>query len=134
MIEQGSDPLVLIFRTLKDNGFEWLPLVYTLIEIWAIALAIHAIRRARTSQGAIAWAVALVTTPLFTIPLYLLVGRSKFIGHVDFRRKSGQEVAPLFKEFKKGVTPFIADESSLNSVLRSKDCSFLMRSKVSLFT
>lgn len=113
MGEQSTDPLVLVFQTLRENGFEWAPLIFTLIELWAIFLAFQAIRKARTSQGAIAWAVALVTMPIITIPLYLLLGRSKFIGHVDFRRKSGKEVAPLFEQYKGGVTPYIADNSEL---------------------
>jgi cardiolipin synthase len=113
--EQSIDPLLLVFQTLKENGFEWAPLVYTLIELWAITLAFHAIRRARTSQGAIAWAVALITMPIITIPLYLSFGRSKFIGHVDFRRKSGKEVAPLFEEYKRGITQFITDKDTLTT-------------------
>lgn len=91
---------MLIMRQGYRALLEWGPWLIPLIEIWAIALAFHAIKKARTSQGAIAWTVALILLPFVTIPLYLLIGRSKFIGHVDLRRRAGAELMPLTKRFK----------------------------------
>lgn len=100
---QGEDPLMLIMRQGYSALVEWGPWLFPLIELWAIALAFHAIKKARTSQGAIAWTVALVLLPFVTIPLYLLIGRSKFIGHIDFRRRSGAELAPLTMRLKEAL-------------------------------
>jgi len=108
------DPLLLILKSLEKLGFEWIPVFFTLSELWAIYLALHSIRRARTSQGAVAWSVALISMPLISIPLYLIAGRSKFVGHVDFRRKVGFEVAPALKRFKSSVEKVVSDPEILN--------------------
>ncbi len=110
----GQDPLVILFQNNSQWIYEWGPWVLPLIEVWAVALAFHAIKKARTSQGAIAWSVALVLLPFVTIPLYLLIGRSKFIGHVDFRRKSGKELAPMTMRFKNSVKDYEVTKSELN--------------------
>ena len=52
-------------------------LFFAVIEIMGIACAIHSILHARTSQGAIAWAISLVTAPLIALPLYAFFGRHK---------------------------------------------------------
>ena len=48
--------------------------------------AVHAVMSTRTSQGAIAWAVSLVTFPYLAVPAYWVLGRSKFQGYVMARR------------------------------------------------
>ncbi|CAN7321757.1 cardiolipin synthase [Trinickia sp. LjRoot230] len=68
--------------------FNWLSLgslIFAAHALGAIA-ACHAILNTRTSQGAIAWAVSLVSMPYFTLVPYLFLGRSKFSGYVDARR------------------------------------------------
>lgn len=67
---------------------------YTILEITAIITAIYAVRDTRTPQGAVAWAISLVTFPLFALPLYWVFGRSKFHGYIDAMR-AGEE---RFKE------------------------------------
>ncbi len=49
--------------------------------IIAIASAVEAILKARTSQGAIAWTISLLTLPYITVPLYLVFGRNRFDGY-----------------------------------------------------
>ncbi len=56
-----------------------------LIEILGILAAMHAVMNARTSQGATAWAIALVTLPFVTLFLYAIFGRNKFQGYVQIR-------------------------------------------------
>lgn len=51
-----------------------------------IIAACHAIMNTRTSQGAVAWAVALVSVPYLTLIPYLFLGRSRFAGYVDEHR------------------------------------------------
>ena len=48
--------------------------------------AVSAVMSTRTSQGAIAWAVSLVTFPYIAVPAYWVLGRSKFRGYVVARR------------------------------------------------
>jgi cardiolipin synthase len=52
-----------------------------LVYVIAFAAAVEAIRKARTSQGAIAWTISLLTLPYITVPLYLVFGRSRFDGY-----------------------------------------------------
>ncbi|CCD29180.1 Cardiolipin synthetase (Cardiolipin synthase) (CL synthase) [Candidatus Glomeribacter gigasporarum BEG34] len=54
--------------------------------------AFHAIRTARTSQGAVAWAVSLITIPYLTLVPYLFLGSSRFAGYVDRRRFAQQKM------------------------------------------
>ncbi|NBV21301.1 MAG: cardiolipin synthase [Proteobacteria bacterium] len=43
--------------------------------------AVHAVLKVRSPQGAIGWALALVSFPYAAVPLYWVFGRSKFIGY-----------------------------------------------------
>jgi cardiolipin synthase A/B len=56
---------------------------YILLALYALALpcAARAIMRSRTPQGAAAWTVALLGFPYFSVPLYVIFGRSKFNGY-----------------------------------------------------
>ena len=54
-------------------------------EILGILAAMHAVMNARTSQGAAAWAIALITLPFVTLFLYAIFGRNKFQGYVRMR-------------------------------------------------
>jgi cardiolipin synthase len=58
-----------------------------LVEILGILAAMHAVMNARTSQGAAAWAIALVTLPFVTLILYAIFGRNKFHGYVRIRNQ-----------------------------------------------
>lgn len=63
-----------------------------LAHILGVLAAFHAIANARTSQGAIAWAVALVAMPYLTVIPYLFLGSSRFAGYVDARRLGNQRM------------------------------------------
>ena len=71
---------------------EWLlPLItvgYSVMEGLGIASAVHVVWKGRTSQGAIAWALSLVSFPLLALPLYWVFGRSKFHGYVESIRRA----------------------------------------------
>ncbi|OVZ55339.1 cardiolipin synthase [Pigmentiphaga sp. NML080357] len=56
------------------------------IHVLGIIAACHAVMNTRTSQGAVAWAVALVSIPYLTLIPYLFLGRSRFAGYVDEHR------------------------------------------------
>jgi len=88
---------------------------YLTVEIVAIFSAINVIMRARTSQGATAWAIALISFPILSLPLYFIFGRNKFQGYVKARRISHLGVASLFKTFEENIqncrAQFNADEN-----------------------
>jgi len=70
-------------------------LFYTTVEIGAIITAIVAVRETRTPQGAIAWAISLVTFPFVALPMYWIFGRTKFLGYVDAMRAGKTEFDTL---------------------------------------
>ena len=72
-----------------------------LVELLGIIMAVHAVMRTRTSQGAIAWAISLVTFPWVTLPLYAVFGRNRFNGYVRLRNLKNKEVHHIVDELKK---------------------------------
>ena len=69
-----------------DTIITLLAIAVLLVEILGILAAVHAVMNARTSQGAAAWAIALVTLPFITLGLYAVFGRNKFQGYVRMRK------------------------------------------------
>jgi len=63
-----------------------------LIEAIGILLAVDAVMRRRSSQGATSWFVGLVAMPFFVIPLYLAFGRTRFQGYSEAIRAKEREV------------------------------------------
>ena len=81
------------------------PLITTLIAvalvlvyIMAIVSALEAIMQARTSQGAVAWTISLLTLPYITVPLYLVFGRNKFDGYLEQRDEIEKESLRLIRQ------------------------------------
>lgn len=68
-----------------DAVYGILAVVVPLVELVGILAAVHAVMNTRTSQGAIAWAISLVTFPWAALVLYAIFGRNKFNGYVLLR-------------------------------------------------
>ncbi len=69
-----------------------------LIQILGILSAVRAVMDARTAQGAIAWALALIAFPYVALPLFWIFGKRKFIGYVIERRSALSEAGPIAKQ------------------------------------
>lgn len=65
--------------------------------------AIHAIHRTRTSQGAIAWAMALFTLPFLALPLYWVFGRTKYHGYIKARKRGEHSIQKLVEQVEPGI-------------------------------
>lgn len=74
-----------------------LPWVVAVIQILGILSAIRAVMDARTPQGAIAWAIALIAFPYLALPLFWIFGKRKFEGYVIERRGALSEANPIAK-------------------------------------
>jgi len=73
--------------------------------------AIHAIMTARTSQGAIAWALLLALFPYATLPAYAAFGRGKFAGYVKARRAGDSQIDHIARALEKKMHLFrVRDE------------------------
>src|SRR5512133_2326962 len=81
------------------RGFEvetWFgALAVAVFYIVGILHVLHALMHVRTSQGTIAWVISLVTVPFLAIPLYWLLGRTRFSGHVGGRRTMDERLHRL---------------------------------------
>jgi len=65
--------------------------VLPFLELLGIMTAVHAVRTVRSSQASIAWAIALVTFPLISLPLFWILGRNKFSGYVEALRQGYEQ-------------------------------------------
>lgn len=65
------------------------PLGLAIAGLYTLGLfgAVDAVRRSRTAQGAVAWAVAHVSMPFISLPLYWLFGRARFDDYVRVLRE-----------------------------------------------
>ena len=60
--------------------------VGVVLNILGVLSSVHAVMSTRTPQGAVAWAVSLLTFPYLAVPAYWVLGRSRFEGYVDARQ------------------------------------------------
>ena len=74
--------------------------------LFAALTAIHAIFTARTSQGAIAWALFLSLFPYLALPAYGLFGRGKFQGYVKARRAGDSQIDHIARALEKKMHLF----------------------------
>jgi len=91
-------------------------------EMVGFLCAIDAVMRPRSSQGAIAWFIALISMPFITVPLYILFGRTRFHGYTEAIREKealvGAEMKEWFSSMNLMATPPKQDLEVLENVLR----------------
>lgn len=75
-----------------------LSVVVVVAEILGVISAVDAVMNTRTSQGAIAWAVSLVTFPYVAVPAYWVLGRSRFEGYVEAHRIADLATDPAVEQ------------------------------------
>jgi cardiolipin synthase len=69
--------------------------VFVLFELVGLLHVLHALMHVRTSQGTIAWVISLLAVPFLAIPLYWLLGRTRFSGYVGGRRQKDERLGRL---------------------------------------
>ena len=82
--------------------------VLLVAEVLGVALAIDAVMGKRSSQGAIAWFIALVAVPLFTVPFYLVFGRTRFHGYGGALREAEARVGARVTDWIQRMTELAA--------------------------
>ena len=99
----------------------WLYIVAA-FEIAGIVSALFAVMSTRTPQGAIAWAVSLITLPYVAVPLYWIFGRDKFRGYVMARQEKldavNEALAETAAELRKHALASGVDEGRIRSAER----------------
>jgi cardiolipin synthase len=97
-----------------DTVFMIIAVLITLVQIVGVLTAVHAMMNARTSQGAIAWVIALVAFPWLALPLYAVFGRNKFNGYAILRNSKDEAIRHVIEDLAKEATErnLICQESS----------------------
>jgi cardiolipin synthase len=79
-----------------------------LVQVGGVASAAHAVMNVRSSRGAVAWSISLVTFPWVTIPLYWVFGRNQFQGYAEALRGAFGEhqdlVRQAYQELRSQIT------------------------------
>ena len=73
-------------------------IVLVIAELIGLVFALDVVMRPRSSQGTIAWFIALIAMPLITVPLYLLFGRTRFHGYAEAIRDKESQIGEKRKE------------------------------------
>lgn len=111
--------------------------VYAGVEIIGIAVALRAIMTARTSQGAVAWAIGLITFPWVALPLYGIFGGRRFRGYVAARRRGDEEIHRLLPRIGTSCSGGLAEQfpefsGQIRAAERLAEMSFISNNQVRL--
>jgi cardiolipin synthase len=105
------------FRITLEHSF---PVLLAVFYVAGVASALKALFSARSSQGAIAWVMSMITFPYVAVPLYWIFGRDRFVGYVTARREGSPEIEALrarFERHRADLRPFGVDASGPLRVL-----------------
>ncbi|UCE88154.1 MAG: cardiolipin synthase [Pseudomonadota bacterium] len=80
--------------------------IVTAFYLAGIIFAIEAAMTVRTSQGAVAWSVSLVSFPFVAVPAYLVLGRSKFEGMAEAFESRADEFDGLLADIQSRLDPW----------------------------
>ncbi len=90
-----------------------------LFHIIGIASAVEAIIKVRTAQGAIAWAISLLTFPYISVPIYWVFGRNRFDGYLEQRDHIMRESTQLIEQTSTTVERHIIPRTNESSYYSS---------------
>lgn len=83
-----------------------------LIHLLGIVSAIMALMSSRTSQGAVAWIISLLTFPYVALPAYWFFGRPRFYGYVSARGQRDSVLRRVWLRYRVNVQPHVAPSSN----------------------
>lgn len=77
-----------------------------LLYFFSVIAIADAVLHARTSQGAIAWTVSLLTVPFISLPLYLVFGRRTFDKYIEARKNLDSEINCTAQHLAETLQPY----------------------------
>ncbi|MGC3872349.1 cardiolipin synthase [Halomonas sp. GXIMD04776] len=80
-----------------------------LVHVMGAVSAVLALMSSRTSQGAIAWIVTLITFPYAALPAYWMFGRPRFYGYVSARGERDTALRRILARYRPLVDPYLVD-------------------------
>ncbi|MEA3419284.1 MAG: cardiolipin synthase [Campylobacterota bacterium] len=114
----------------------WMAIIVAIFYILGVLSSINAVMTARTSQGAIAWVVSLITFPFIAVPAYWIFGNSRFNGYVKARHSSHTKVQNGLSKTLEGLEPYHIGDSEISpagaATEKLADLPLLQRNSVQL--
>ena len=86
------------------------------LHLLGILSAIKAIQESRTSQGAIAWVIFLITFPYLALPIYWVFGRNRFHGYIGTKHINDQKLEEELETLREEMHPYEVSEKEMNRV------------------
>ncbi|MGQ7263063.1 cardiolipin synthase [Vreelandella sp. V005] len=83
-----------------------------LIHLLGIVSAIMALMSSRTSQGAVAWIISLLTFPYVALPAYWFFGRPRFYGYVSARGQRDTVLRRVLVRYRANIESFVAPSNN----------------------
>ncbi|WP_163557098.1 cardiolipin synthase [Halomonas sp. NO4] len=80
-----------------------------LVHLLGVVSAVMALMSSRTSQGAVAWIISLVTFPYLAVPAYWFFGRPRFYGYVTARGERDTVLRRVLARYREQIDPYLAD-------------------------
>ncbi|MEQ6917515.1 cardiolipin synthase [Halomonas aquatica] len=79
-----------------------------LTHLLGILSAVLALMSSRTSQGAIAWIISLLTMPYLAVPAYWIFGRPRFYGYVSARGERDSVLRRQLHRYRDRFAPYLS--------------------------
>lgn len=79
-----------------------------LVHTLGVLSAAHAVMKVRSSRGAIAWSIGLISLPWLALPLYWTFGKNKFQGYAEALKKAYKEHRETIHEAYSEILEFKA--------------------------
>ena len=83
-------------------------LVTVIVHGLGIIAAAHAVMVVRSSRGAVAWGISLITFPWLAIPLYLVLGKNEFLAYAQALQAAYREQYQLVSRVYSNILEFKA--------------------------
>ncbi len=84
---------------LEMQGLTIIGYILVAAEILGVVLALNVVMQPRSSQGTIAWFIALIAVPVITVPLYAVFGRTRFLGYTEALREAAASVGERVQQW-----------------------------------
>lgn len=82
-------------------------LAFILMHILGFLSAILALLSSRTSQGAVAWIISLLTIPYLAVPAFWIFGRPRFYGYVSARGERDTVLRRILARYHEHIEPYV---------------------------
>jgi len=84
-----------------------------------IITAVFALMSSRTSQGAVAWIVTLVSFPYIAVPIFWTFGRPRFYGYVSARGERDTVLRQVLQRYRPHMESYISRPESISGRIRA---------------